>query len=62
MAISHRNQLWAAGYLINDGCSDDGFEYFRAWLIAQGREVFERVVADPDALAGLPAALSAKLS
>ena len=54
MAASYRNRLWAAGYLINGGCSDDGFEYFRGWLIAQGREVFERSVADPDSLADLP--------
>jgi len=54
MADSYRSPLWAAAYLINGGCSDDGFEYFRGWLIVQGREVFERIVADPDALAGLP--------
>ncbi|MET7288968.1 DUF4240 domain-containing protein [Streptomyces sp. NPDC005573] len=54
MAESYTNPLWAAAYLLNGGCSDDGFEYFRAWLIAQGRETFERVVADPDALAELP--------
>lgn len=44
--------LWAAAYVMNGGCSDDGFLYFRAWLIAQGRKVFERAVADPDSLAG----------
>ncbi|MFD5572894.1 DUF4240 domain-containing protein [Streptomyces cadmiisoli] len=54
MAHSYTKPLWAAAYLINGGCSDDGFDYFRGWLIAQGREVFERVVADPDALADLP--------
>ncbi|MFG2305548.1 DUF4240 domain-containing protein [Actinacidiphila glaucinigra] len=54
MADSYRVPLWAAAYVINGGCSDDGFDYFRGWLIAQGREVFERVLADPDALAGLP--------
>jgi Protein of unknown function (DUF4240) len=54
MAISYRNPLWAAGYVINGGCSDDGFDYFRGWLIVQGREVFERIVANPDALADLP--------
>ena len=32
----------------------DGFDYFRGWLILQGREVFEHIVADPDALADLP--------
>ena len=40
--------------MINGGCSDDGFDYFRGWLIVQGREVFEHVVADPDTLADLP--------
>ncbi|MFF3020693.1 DUF4240 domain-containing protein [Streptomyces sp. NPDC057939] len=54
MVESYTNPLWAAAYLANGGCSDDGFDYFRGWLIAQGREVFERVVADPDALAELP--------
>lgn len=54
MADSYRNPLWAAAYVLNGGCSDDGFDYFRGWLIAQGRAVFERVVADPDALAELP--------
>jgi hypothetical protein len=54
MAASYRKSLWAAAYVITGGCSDDGFEYFRGWLIAQGREVFERSVADPDSLADLP--------
>ncbi|MFD5414401.1 DUF4240 domain-containing protein [Streptomyces nojiriensis] len=54
MVDSYSNPLWAAAYLANGGCSDDGFDYFRGWLIAQGCEVFERVVADPDALAELP--------
>lgn len=59
MADSYRRPLWAAAYVINGGCSDDGFEYFRGWLIAQGRKVFERVVADPEALADLPAVRAA---
>ena len=43
--------LWGAAYLINGGCSDDGFDYFRGWLVGQGRAVFERALADPDSLA-----------
>ncbi|GGN90810.1 hypothetical protein GCM10010112_76530 [Actinoplanes lobatus] len=54
-ARSYRVDLWGAAYLINGGCSDDGFEYFRGWLMSQGREVFERAVADPDTLADVPA-------
>jgi len=45
--------LWGAAYVINGGCSDDGFEYFRGWLVAQGRRVFEAAIADPDSLAGV---------
>ncbi|WNV84654.1 DUF4240 domain-containing protein [Umezawaea sp. Da 62-37] len=59
MAQSYRNPLWAAAYLVNGGCSDDGFDYFRGWLIAQGREVFERAVQDPDTLADVPAVVAA---
>ncbi|MFD8597525.1 DUF4240 domain-containing protein [Kitasatospora sp. NPDC059646] len=55
MADSYRAPLWGAAYVINGGCSDDGFDYFRGWLITQGRETFERIIADPDALADLPA-------
>jgi len=43
--------LWAAAYLINGGCSDDGFTDFRYGLISRGRAFFESVLADPDSLA-----------
>ena len=46
--------LWGAAYLIRGGCGDDGFGYFRRWLIAQGRERFEAALADPDSLADVP--------
>ncbi|HET6531749.1 MAG TPA: DUF4240 domain-containing protein [Actinoplanes sp.] len=55
MAASGREDLWAAAYLINGGCSDDGFDHFRGWLIANGREVLARAVAEPDTLADVPA-------
>jgi hypothetical protein len=29
MAESYHLDLWGAAYLINGGCSDDGFDYFR---------------------------------
>ena len=54
MASSYTWNVWGAAYLINGGCSDDGFDYFRGWLILQGRTVFERTLADPDSLADLP--------
>ncbi len=56
MARAYTWDLWGAAYIIHGGASDDGFEYFRRWLIAQGRETFEAALANPDALAQLIAA------
>ncbi|MEU3772196.1 DUF4240 domain-containing protein [Streptomyces sp. NPDC032472] len=55
LAESYRSPLWAAAYVINGGCSDDGFDYFRGWLLTQGEEAFTRALADPDSLADHPA-------
>lgn len=41
-----------AAYVINGGCSDDGFIDFRSWLIAQGKAVYDAALADPESLAG----------
>lgn len=51
LVASYTWNLWGAAYLINGGCSDDGFDYFRGWLITQGRSVFDNAVTDPDSLA-----------
>ncbi|MFF3064088.1 DUF4240 domain-containing protein [Oerskovia sp. NPDC057915] len=46
--------VWGAAYLIEGGCSDDGFMDFRDGLVLAGRDVFTRTVADPDSLAEHP--------
>ena len=45
--------LWGAGYVVHGGMSDDGFEFFRRWLISKGRAVYQRVLAAPDDLADI---------
>ena len=52
---AHANdwRVWAAGYLAAGGMSDDSFDYFRLWLVLQGRTAFDQVLADPDRLADL---------
>ncbi|MFC8227274.1 DUF4240 domain-containing protein [Streptomyces sp. NPDC057287] len=50
---AYRWDLWGAAAVLLGGASDDAFDYFRCWLIAQGREVFEGAVHDPDSLAEL---------
>jgi Protein of unknown function (DUF4240) len=48
---ANRWTLWGAAYLMNGGCSDDGFKYFRDWLISEGEVTFKTALADPDSLA-----------
>lgn len=51
LSASYSWKLWGAAYLINGGCSDDGFDYFRGWLISQGQAVFDKALENPDSLA-----------
>lgn len=46
-------ELWGAAYIVNGGCSDDGFDYFIGWLIAQGRKSFDAVLTDPEMLGAI---------
>jgi hypothetical protein len=45
--------LMAACWLINGGAGDDGFYYFRCWLIGMGKEVYEAALANSDSLANV---------
>ena len=51
---AYRWDLWAAAYIIEGGCSEDGFDWFRAGLIGLGRVVYEAALADPNTLARQP--------
>lgn len=47
--------LWSVASLIKEyGCSDDGFIDFRAWLIAQGKEIYMAALENPDSLSEVP--------
>ncbi len=43
-------ELWEMAYIIDAGCSDDGFMDFRAWLIGQGKHVFETAQTNAESL------------
>lgn len=43
--------LWAAAYIIDGGCSDDGFTDFRYGLIARGKLIYDRALKEADSLA-----------
>lgn len=50
MNESYHFDLWAAAYIINDGCTEDQFDYFRGWLISQGEEIYTNALKDPESL------------
>ena len=50
---ARRIDLWGAAYLINGGCSDDGFHDFRVWLVGRGRHPYEAALKHPDSLADI---------
>ena len=47
---SYNSEMCCAAYLMNGGCSDDGFEYFRLWVISRGRKAYEAAMTNPDNL------------
>ena len=46
-------RILAANKIIDSWVSDDGFLYFRLWLISLGRQTFEQTLKDPDYLANV---------
>ena len=48
--LSYKRKIWAAAYVICGGCSDDWFDYFRAWLTSRGKTVFLNALKDPETL------------
>lgn len=46
----HTWELWGAAYVLNGGCSDDCFEYFRNWVVGQGSDYYNAVRSNPQAL------------
>ncbi len=43
--------IWGAAYVVEDGCSDDCFRDFRAYLISLGPRAFAAALRNPDSLA-----------
>jgi len=52
--LAYFRELWTAANIISfGGTGNDGFTDFRAWLIAQGKQIFFDVLHDPDILADI---------
>ncbi|MCO0599938.1 DUF4240 domain-containing protein [Peribacillus butanolivorans] len=46
----HTSNLWAAAYIVMGGCSDDCFDYFRAWVLYLGKDPYEAAIQNPETL------------
>jgi hypothetical protein len=55
MHESYLAALWDASELINRDNSEEGFEHFRAWLVAKGQNIFETALHRYDSIAELGA-------
>jgi Protein of unknown function (DUF4240) len=54
--LDRRAYTWkmlGAASVIEDGCSDDCFRDFRAYVISLGRDAYERALRNPDSLAAV---------
>jgi len=50
---SYTSEMWCAAYIMNGGCSDSWFEFFRDWVISRGKRVFYKALKNPDSLVAL---------
>lgn len=50
---SYTSNLWCANYIISNGAVDDGFDYFRCWLISRGKDAYYKTQENPDYLVNL---------
>lgn len=46
----HSAEIWCAACIMNDETDPVHFFYFKNWIVSQGRELFEKAMADPDRL------------
>jgi len=44
--------LYGVAHELGEGCGDDGFVYFRRWLVSMGEDVYRRALADPHSVRG----------
>jgi len=51
LSKSARYNIMAAAKIVNDYVSDDSFLYFRCRLIAEGKELFNKAIENPEVIA-----------
>jgi hypothetical protein len=49
--MAYRWDLWNVAFIIEGGCSDDGFSDFCCWLISQGEDFYKKCLLNPESVA-----------
>jgi hypothetical protein len=62
MDIALDTKLIGASNIINTNCNKECFINFRAWLIVQGKDVFEKIIVNPDELSEMKIPQNLKLA
>lgn len=37
--------IWALAYIVRRGCGDDGFDYFKTWVVSKGEQAYNAVLS-----------------
>ena len=51
LSISFKREIWAVATIVQPTCTHGSFDAVRAWMILEGKDFFEQVVAHPEKLA-----------
>ena len=43
----HSSETWAVGHIVSGNLSDDGFHYFKPWIVLQGEEFYRAFLSSP---------------
>jgi hypothetical protein len=47
---SYTSVIWCAAHIMNEGCTEENFEYFRCWIISRGKDTYYKTKENPDYL------------
>jgi Protein of unknown function (DUF4240) len=51
LSLSYKREIWAVATIIQPSCTHGSFDAARAWIVLDGKEFFDQVMAKPERLA-----------
>jgi hypothetical protein len=50
LSLSYNREIWAVATIIQPNCTHGSFDAARAWIVLEGKEFFDQVMAKPERL------------